>query len=453
MSSAESLGETGPSTDQSDALYRRALEIIPGATQLISRRPHIFAPGVAPIYAAHGKDARIWDVDGNEFIDYGMAVSSCILGYADSHVNAAVRAQLDDGVQFSLNNPLEIELAERLCETIPCAEMVRYAKGGGEACALAVRICRGATGRRHVLFCGYHGWHDWYLAANLEAEQALDTHLIPGIEPRGVPAQLAGTATPFEYGDLAALEQLIELHTGDVACVIMEPLRSELPPEDYLEAVRQLTRDAGIPLVFDEVTTGFRHAIGGVEQLLDVVPDVAVLAKSLGNGYAMGAVVGRRDVMQHAAELFISSTNWSELIGIRAALVTLEEIRRRDVPRLLEEFGVRLIEGLRDAFAEANVRARMIGLPATPRIEFLREDGIAPWPQAASLFFQEMARRGVLINAAPRHSAAHGEQELQETLRVAREALAIVGRAIESDRVEATLEGGPRGDPFRRLVN
>src|SRR5262245_611067 len=215
-------------------LYRRALELIPGGTQLVSRRPTRFACGVSPVYAASAKGARFRDVDGNEYIDWVSAVGAIILGYADPVVDDAVRRQIGDGTVYSINHELEVELAEELVKLIPCAEMVRYAKGGGDACAMAVRIARGATGRDKILFCGYHGWHDWYLAANLPADAILDEHLFPGIEPIGVPQALAGTAIPFPYGDLNALGEALDTHRGEVAAVIMEPMRSTQPAEGYL---------------------------------------------------------------------------------------------------------------------------------------------------------------------------------------------------------------------------
>jgi len=448
-----SRNEPSRSIERSLALYARALQLVPGGTQLISRRPHIFAPGVAPIFATGAKGSRIWDVDDQEYLDYGMSVSACILGYADSEVNAAVRMQLDDGTLFSLNHPLELELAEQLCATIPCAEMVRYAKGGGEACAIAVRIARGSTGCDKVLFCGYHGWHDWYLAANLDRDDSLDEHLLPGIEPVGVPRGLAGTSIPFRYGDAPALESLLRAHAGEVACVILEPMRSQRPEEGYLEAVRELTRRYGVVLIFDEVTTGFRHAVGGVQTYLGVTPDMAVFAKSLGNGYPMAAVVGRREVMQSAAWMFLSSTNWSELVGIRAALATLAEIRRREVPRQLADFGRRLIEEFNRLAAEVGVQARMVGLPATPRIEFHAPSGPSTAGQMAALYFQEMARRGVLINAGPRHSAAHGDADLEQTLDASREALRIVHQAAENGQLESSLKGKIEPPVFRRMVD
>ena len=285
---------------KSMALYKRALELIPGGTQLISRRPNRVAYGVSPVYAQSAKGARFIDVDGFEYIDWISGIASIILGYADPVVDEAVRKQIEKGTVYSVNHELEVELAEELCREIPCAEMVRYAKCGGEACAIAVRIARGTTGRDKILFCGYHGWHDWYLAANLAEEASLNSHLFPGIEATGVPQGLAGTALPFAFGDLNSLGELLDQHKGEVAAVIMEPLRSEIPPEGYLAGVAKLAREHGAIFIFDEVSAGLRFSTGGAQKYLGVTPDMAVFAKSISNGYPMAAVVGSREVMEPA---------------------------------------------------------------------------------------------------------------------------------------------------------
>ena len=248
-------------------LYARAQQLIPGGTQLISRRPTRYACGVSPVYAAQAKGARFWDVDGHEYIDWASGIAAIILGYCDPVVDDAVREQIGRGINFSISHELEVELAEELVRTISCAEMVRYAKCGGEACAIAVRIARGATGRDKVLFCGYHGWHDWYLAANLDAEANLNAHLFPGIEPIGIPKALAGTAIPFPYGDLAALGEALDDHRGEIAAVIMEPLRSEMPAPGYLAGVQKLCREQGAVLIFDEVSSGMRFGMAGRRDL------------------------------------------------------------------------------------------------------------------------------------------------------------------------------------------
>ncbi|HTN02900.1 MAG TPA: aminotransferase class III-fold pyridoxal phosphate-dependent enzyme, partial [Planctomycetaceae bacterium] len=323
-------------------LYRRALERIPGGTQLVSRRPNRVAYGVSPVYATRASGARFWDVDGFEYIDWISGIGAILLGYADPVVDEAVRGQIALGTMYSVNHELEIELADELAKFIPCAEMTRYAKCGGEACAIAVRIARGVTGRDLVLFCGYHGWHDWYLAANLAEEASLNGHLFPGIEPIGVPQALAGTALPFAFGDLPALGELLDRHRGKVAAVIMEPLRSEIPPAGYLQGVANLAREHGAVFIFDEVSAGLRYGTGGAQKHLGVTPDMAVFAKSLSNGYPMAAVVGKREVMEPAGRMFISSTYWSDTLGLQAALTTLREVHRRNVPEQLWRFGAEL---------------------------------------------------------------------------------------------------------------
>lgn len=432
-------------------LYGRALERIPGGTQLVSRRPNRVAYGVSPIYAARAQGARFWDVDGFEYIDWISGIGAILLGYCDPVVDEAVREQIALGTMYSVNHELEIELADELCRSIPCAEMVRYAKSGGEACAIAVRIARGATGRDKVLFCGYHGWHDWYLAANLDADASLSAHLFPGIDPIGVPRSLAGTAIPFPGGNLAAFGELLDQHRGEVAAVIMEPLRSEWPADGYLAAVALLAREHGAVLIFDEVSTGLRFGSGGAQERLGVTPDLAVFAKSISNGYPMAAVVGRREVMEPAARMFISSTYWSDTIGLRAALTTIRESRRRNVPEQLEKFGGRLQSGLNQVAEETGCPARCGGIALHPSLQFADDDPVLRG-QLATLYIQEMAKRGCHGYASFYLNAAQGEAELSQTFGAARETFQLIRDALDTETVASRLECDPQQDAFRRLV-
>jgi glutamate-1-semialdehyde 2,1-aminomutase len=432
-------------------LYRRALELIPGGTQLISRRPTRYANGVSPVYAARARGPRFWDVDGNEYIDWVSGIGAIILGYCDPVVDEAVRQQMARGTQFSINHELEIELAEELVRTIPCAEMVRYAKTGGEACAIAVRIARGVTGRDRVLFCGYHGWHDWYLAANLVAEANLNAHLFPGIEPTGVPQALAGTALPFPYGDLAALGELLDAHRGQVAAVIMEPLRSELPPAGYLDGVARLCRVHGAALIFDEVTSGFRSSLGGAQEYLGVTPDLAVFGKAISNGYPMAAVVGRREVMEPAGRMFISSTYWSDTLGLAAALVCLRELRRRDVPAYLHRLGLELQERLNRVAAETGLAVRCGGLSVHPALELQTTDP-ALKSKLSTLFIQEMAKRGCHGYTSFYLNAAQGPAEVEQTVAAARDVFALMQDGLARGSIDRLLECDLQQDAFRRLV-
>jgi glutamate-1-semialdehyde 2,1-aminomutase len=432
-------------------LYHRALELIPGGTQLVSRRPTRYAHGVSPVFAARAKGARFWDVDGNEYIDWASGIGSIILGYCDPVVDDAVREQLARGTVYSINHELEIELAEELIRTIPCAEMVRYAKCGGEACAIAVRIARGFTGRDLVLFCGYHGWHDWYLAANLAEGANLNAHLFPGIEPIGVPRALAGTALPFPYGDLDALGKLLDQHRGEVAAVVMEPLRSELPPPGYLEGVKELVREHGAVLVFDEVTSGFRLAVGGAQEHLGVSPDVTVLGKAISNGYPMAAVVGRREVMEPSARMFISSTYWSDTIGLRAALTTIRELKRRAVPAHLHRLGAELQERLNLIAEEVGLAVRCEGLPVHPALRF-RTDDPHTRTLLTTLYIQEMAKRGCHGYAAFYLNAAQGPAEVEQTAGAAREVFTLLADSWRCNTLVSLLECDLTQDAFRRLV-
>jgi glutamate-1-semialdehyde 2,1-aminomutase len=314
-----------------------------------------------------------------------------------------------------------------------------------------VRIARGVTGRDKILFCGYHGWHDWYLAANLAEEASLNAHLFPGIEPIGVPRALAGTALPFAYGDLAALGELLDQHAGAVAAVIMEPLRSEIPPDGYLAGVAKLARSHGAVFIFDEVSAGLRFSTGGAQQYLGITPDMAVFAKSLSNGYPMAAVVGKREVMEPAARMFISSTYWSDTIGLRAALTTLREARRRDVAGQLWQFGAELKRRMNAVAGEVGLDVRCAGIDVHPHLQFAVADAKMK-SQVTTLYIQEMAKRGCHGYASFYLNAAQGEPELSQTMQAAREALTIIRNALATNTVEQRLECAVQQDAFPRLV-
>ena len=440
-----------PSVAQSTALYRRAGELIPGWTQLISRRADQFANGVSPVYAQRAAGARFVDVDENEFIDWVNAVGAIILGHADPVVDAAVKEQIDRGSIYTLNSPLEIELAEELVATIPSAEMVRYTKGGGEACAVAARIARGATGRDRILFCGYHGWHDWYQAANFGVDPESGEYPFAGIEPIGVPHALADTVIPFPYGNAAALQKLLEEYRGEVAAVMMEPARSELPPAGYLEEVRRLTREHDVVLIFDEVSCGWRPALGGMQEVTGVTPDMTVVAKAMSNGYPMGAVVGSRGVMEAAARMFISSSYWSDNIGLIAALTTIRELRRRNGVAYLREVGEALRRAINAAIRDVGLSGGCTGIAANP--------GFAPalpsWAdrrKVNTLFIQEMARHGIHTLASFKATLAHGEAEIAQTQAAATAACAMIKRALDEGDLDKYLVVDVKREPFRRLV-
>ncbi len=440
-----------PDVSGSLAAYAKAGRLIPGWTQLISRRADQFANGVSPIYAQRAKGSRFVDVDGNEYIDWVNAVGAIILGHADDVVDGAVKEQIDRGSLYTLNSLLEIELAEELVATIPSAEMVRYTKGGGEACAVAIRIARGITGRDKVLVCGYHGWHDWYQAANFGVDPDSGAYPFAGIEPTGVPRALADTVLPFSYGNLDMLKRVLLENRGEVAAIMMEPARSELPPPSYLEGVQSLAGEHGVILIFDEVSCGWRLAIGGVQQAVGVTPDMTVVAKAMSNGYAMGAVVGARRAMAPAARMFISSSYWSDNIGLAAALTTIRELKRRDAEARFREIGELLRTALNDALTAAGLAGACVGLYTNPYLQItLPDDSLRP--KVNTLFVQEMARRGIHCLPSFKATLAHTPRDIEQTAAAAYETFRIIRHGLEAERLDDLLVADLKKEPFRRQV-
>ena len=310
-------------------LWNKAKKMIPGGSQLLSKRAEIFLPGQWPSYFKKAKGISVWDLDGNEYIDMStMGIGSCILGYADSDVNSAVKKAINEGSMNTLNSPEEVELAELLCKLHSWAKMARFARTGGEAMAIAVRIARTYTRKDKIAFCGYHGWSNWYLAANLADDKNLDKHLISGLKPSGVPIGLKGTAMPFHYNKIEELESIVSKNK-DIGTIVMEPVRYQKPKDNFLEKVREISKKIGAVLIFDEVSSGWRFIIGGVHLKYGVNPDIAVFAKGISNGFPMAAIIGRKKVMQSAQTTFISSTYWTERIGPTAAVATKKKMIRK----------------------------------------------------------------------------------------------------------------------------
>ena len=428
-------------------LYERAKQIIPGGTQLLSKRPELYAPHQWPPYAAKSKGCTIWDLDGNAYLDMTtMGIGSCILGYADDVVNNAVKQAIDAGSMSTLNYAEEVELAELLISLHPWAQMVRFARSGGEILAQAIRIARASTGRERVVFCGYHGWHDWYLASNLQTGDQLGDHLLKGLEPRGVPSGLAGTAIPFHYNNRAELESALAI--GEVAAVIMESVRYQEPEPGFLQFVAQETRKAGAVLIMDEVTAGFRHTVAGAHTLYGVEPDMAVYAKALGNGFPCGAVVGKAEVMEAAQSTFISSTYWTERIGSVAALTTVKELIRRDVPSVLRETGLSVQKAWRETAAAHGISITIEGRPALCHYAINHGDAKV----LGTLLTQEFLKRGILGNTSYYGSYAHTKDDVQRYADVLDDVFKVLAKAIDSGNPSGFLEGGCAVSGFTRLT-
>lgn len=422
----------------------RAARRIPGMTQLLSKRPDQFSLGVWPGYYRAASGAMVQDLDGNEYLDMSIGgIGACILGYADPDVDAAAMAAIRGGVASSLNCAEEVLLAERLCELHPFADKVRLTRSGGEAMAVAVRIARAATGRARVAFCGYHGWHDWYLAANLN-EDCLREHLLSGLEPAGVPPGLRDTALPFRYNRPEELEAIVARHPGELAAVVLEPIRNNPPDPGFLERVRALADQAGAVLVFDEISVGFRLHLGGAHQVLsEVQPDMAVFAKALGNGYPIAAVIGRDEIMRAAQKTFISSTNWTERLGPAAALATLDKLARTRPFEALAARGREVKRVWTEAAAANGLEIHVGGIDPMAHFTFARQH-----PESKALFVQEMLGRGILASNIFYAMASHTPEHVA---RYAEAAGAAFARIAEGDAAQR-LQGAPAASGFARLA-
>ena len=430
-------------------LYHRAKKIIPGGTQLLSKRPEQFLPDNWPAYYSRAKGCDVWDLDGKRFIDMSfMGIGACILGYADPDVDAAVGRAITSGAMCTLNAPEEVELAELLLSLHPWAQMVRYARSGGEAMAIAVRIARAASGKDVVLFCGYHGWNDWYLAANLADDSALDGQLLPGLKPAGVPRGLRGTALPFAYNDVEQFLSLVAGHGREIGAIVLEPIRNIQPQPGFLETIRSAASKLGVPLVVDEVSSGWRLNLGGAHNFLGLEPDIAVFAKGMSNGYPMAAVIGKADSMDAAQTSFISSTYWTERIGPVAALATIRKMKKNDVQRTLTERGKAIQEGWSRNAIEHGLDIHVNGIYPMGHFEFKHTQPLV----LKTLFTQEMLDKGFLATNAYYASFAHSEKIVQSYLDACGGAFAMIRRAVESGSPESFLKGPVCQFGFRRLT-
>ena len=430
-------------------LYQTAKQIIPGGTQLLSKRPEMWLPEQWPSYYSRAKGCEVWDLDGNHYYDMSiMGVGANVLGYAFDEVDQAAKKAIDRGSMCTLNAPEEVELAEALLDLHPWADMVRYAKAGGEAMAMAARIARAYTGKDIVLVCGYHGWHDWYLSANLtKGDPLADVHL-KGLAPAGVPKGLAGTNLIFHYNQEEEFEALVKENRGKIAAVIMEPIRNDYPNPGYLEKIREITEAEGIVLIFDEITAGFRLCPGGSHLKLGVNPDIAVFAKAMTNGYPVSAIVGKRDVMEAAQETFISSTFWTERIALAAALESIRCYQKYKVDEVQSRVGGRVKEGWLRAAERQGIKIHVSGILPLIHFEFLYENPLI----YKTFFTQQMLKKGYLAATGLYVSLAHTESIIEEYLAACENVFEEIGKiCLEGKEIMEYLDGPVCHAGFERL--
>ena len=426
---------TVKNTEKGQILYNRAKEIIPGGTQLLSKRPEMWLPNIWPSYYSKAKGCEVWDLDGNHYYDMSiMGVGANVLGYAFDEVDDAAKSAIDSGGMCTLNAPEEVTLAEELLRLHPWAGMVRYAKAGGEAMSLAVRVARAFTEKDIVLVCGYHGWHDWYLSANLvKGDPLADVHL-KGLDPKGVPRGLAGTNLIFHYNNIDEFNSLIKKNRGNIAAVVMEPVKNGYPQDGFLDKIRRTTEEEGIVLIFDEVTAGFRLCAGGSHKVLGVNPDIAVFAKGMTNGYPLSAVIGKKDVMQAAQETFISSTFWTERVALAAAVKSIECYEKYKVSEHQIKIGNMVEEGWKEAAEKAEIKISISGIKPLIHFSFVEGEPLV----YKTFFTQEMLRRGYLSALAVYTSLAHTETIVSKYLDACYEVFCEIKKA-------ETTDGGVKG--------
>jgi len=437
MPNTVSFNEDYPVITESDKLYARAAQIMKPVTQTLAKGPGQYIKGIAPKYIKRGKGSHVWDVDGNEYIDYNMAIGPVSLGYCYPRVDEAIAAQLKDGITFSLMHELEVTLSELVHKIIPNAEAVRISKTGADVTSAAVRVARAYTGRNKVLCCGYHGWHDWYIAVTSRNA--------------GIPAQVQELSATFDYNNIQSVKDALD---EDTACVILEPFVFEAPKDNFLQELKDICEANGTLLIFDEMWTGFRIAVGGAQEYFEVTPHLACYSKAFANGMPVSLLTGRRDIMElFEQDVFFFTTFGGEALSLAAAVATITEMIEKNVPAYLAEKG-RLLKNGYNAIAEElgiNNYTKCIGYDCRSMITF---DASAGNPlELKSFVQQEMIKKGILWSGFHNMSYSHTDEDIAYTLKAYREVLGLLKDAIAGEGISGLLKGQPVEAVFRKVSN
>ena len=427
-------------------LYKKAKKLIPGGTMLLSKRPEMFLPENWPSYFSKAKGCEVWDLDKNKYVDMCiMGIGTNTLGYGNDEVDNAVFNAIQNGNMSTLNCPEEVELAEKLIEINPWADMVRFARTGGEANAISIRIARAASGKKGVAICGYHGWHDWYLSANHNDGNDLSNHLLPDLDPLGVPNNLKNTSFPFHYNNFDELLKIV--NENDIGVIKMEVVRNNTPKNNFLKKVRDLATKKNIILIFDECTSGFRETYGGIFKKYDVEPDLVMFGKTIGNGYALTAIVGKMDIMQVAQKTFISSTFWTERIGSVAALKTLNVMERIKSWEIITKIGLR-VRSIWDRIATENkIKIKILGIPAVSTYSFERNN-----LEYKTLITQEMLKKGFLASTNFYASISHEENYIDSYSDALNDIFCLINKCDRGEKnIMDLLDGPVCHSGFRRI--
>lgn len=411
---------------KSEELLERALKTIPLASQTFSKSKTQYPYGVSPYFITKGQGSHVWDVDGNEYIDFINSLAAVTLGYNDPDVTEAVRAQLEDGIIFSLPHPIEMQVAEKIVEMVPCAEMVRFGKNGSDATSGAIRVARAHTGRDRVAVCGYHGWQDWYIGSTARN--------------KGVPKATRQLTHQFTYNDIDSLQRIFKEWTDQVAAVIMEPMNTTEPKDGFLHKVAELTRKNGAVFIFDETVTGFRFANGGAQEYFGVIPDLATFGKGLANGYPVSVVAGKAEIMRQMEEVFFSFTFGGETLSLAAALATMTKLQKKPVIATFKTQGEKILTGLREMIKKHEVE-HIVSFSGLPNWSFLNIKDVAPYTmwEIKTLLLQEMFSRGILILGTHNMSYSHSDTDIANLLAAYDAVLPILKDAVDNKKMAEYL--------------
>ena len=433
--------------NKGQVLLKKAKKIIPGGGQLLSKRSELFLPGYWPAYYKKAKGSIIWDLENNRYYDFaGMGTLSCVLGYADSFINNRVIKAINLSSMGTLNSYEEVDFAEMLIAIHPWAQMARFARTGGEACSIAIRIARASSGKDKILFCGYHGWHDWYLAANMQNNENLSEQLLPGLTTKGVPKNLIDSSIPFKYNDYEDFKRVFDRNSNKIGVVIMEPQRSTPPDLEFLKYVRKKTKEIGAVFIFDEITSGFHENYGGRHIDLKINPDIAIFSKAIGNGYPISAIIGTKEVMESAQSTFVSSLMWTERIGFVAGIATLQKMKKFNVQNKTVKFGKRIKKGWKKASDDLGLDITIRGMNSIPEFCFNYENNL----ELSTFFIQEMLKKGFLANLRLATTYAYTNKIINDYMNACYDTFKKI-KNYQDKNIKIPLKGQIKHDTFRRL--
>ncbi len=393
-------------------LQKYAKKIIPGLSQLFGKRPDLYLPGGNwPTYYKKAKGIEVWGVDNKKYNDFTMVgIGTSVLGYSDSDMNKAAIKAINSSSMNTLNPPEDIELAELLIKLHPWADSVRYARTGGETMSVAIRIARAYTGKDNILFCGYHGWHDWYLSANIKSSKSLNQHLLKGLKPLGVPKGLRGTVIPFKFNSFDELEKIVKKNSKNCAAIVLEPCRETLPSIKYLKELKRISKKSKCVLIFDEITSGWRLNTGGIHMKLGVYPDLAIFGKTIANGIPMGAILGKKKIMQYAEKTFLSSAFWTEKTGPATAVEFIKKHKKLNLGKILENKGKKIKNIWKKAAQNANLDIEIKGIDPLATFKLNTK---TDWPITATYFIQEMLAKKILASDRCYANYSHTDEKLK----------------------------------------